>query len=156
MCAAHARQNTGPNPAPRAVASILLLCALLVGIFSPVGMCSLMCEHQLRADLQRHCNQEPGAMPGMAHHRSSSTHPSIDAVSQLLQSGSCCQDCATSEGLYLAVKTVPQTRVFRTGVERLNATAKSLARGTIAAWSSDSDPPTPPDSHATAFSVLRI
>src|SRR5580658_5195049 len=119
-------------------------------------MCSRMCEPRIRAESQRGCDQSFDSMPGMVHERSAVKGPTLDAVSPLLTSESCCPNCATAERLYLSRKIIAQARAFQTGVGPFDTAVTLLALDTVAGSGSNGGPPAAPYARAAAFSILRI
>ena len=63
--------------ASRTAASSVLLAVLLGGIFTPTGLCVLMCQRHAQTEIQTHCSEPSDAMPGMVHDHSAMNRPAI-------------------------------------------------------------------------------
>jgi hypothetical protein len=136
--------------------STILLSALVLGVFSPTGMCALMCERHSRADSRDRCSQNASPMPGMAHADSAMHHHALRNISLVVESQSCQRDCAVAERLNISRKVVPQVTVVVTTAVAMDATFKFLVPGLRAACNLDSGPPSPPPAFTASYSVLRI
>jgi hypothetical protein len=83
-------------------------------------------------------------------------HLSVEVVSAVSLSQSCRANCATTEGLNIWRKVVPEVTVVRSSAVVLSKTIEFLAPNCIAVWGLDSGPPAPPPVRAASFSILRI
>lgn len=142
----------------RTVTSLVLLTALLAGVITPMGVCALMCERHSRAGTQHDCGEGSDSMLGMAHDHSAMHHAVVENVILAAGAQSCQTDCAKAERLDISKDVVPQVTAVETGaiILILDATSKSLPAQLVAAWSSDSGPPSFPSAHTANYSVLRI
>ena len=139
----------------RTATSTVLLTVLLAGI-TPTGFCALMCERHAPAESRHHCSGPSNNMPGMAHDRSAIDHLSVEAVSAVSLSQSCRANCATTQGLNVWRKVVPEVTVVRSNAGVRSKTIELLDPNCIAVWGFDSGPPAPRPVRAASFSILRI
>ena len=140
----------------RAVASIVLLTALMAGTISPMAVSALMCEQHSRAGTRHHCGQDADSMPGMAHNHSAMRHSVVLAMTPVVEAQSCMTGCATAEPLNVSRKLVLQVTVVQTAAVTPGKTFKSWARHVESAWSLDGGPPSVPSTYTASYSVLRI
>jgi hypothetical protein len=141
--------------ASRTATSSVLLVVLLGGIFTPTGLCVLMCQRHAQTAIQTHCSEPSDAMPGMVHDHSAMNRPAIQGMNLVMMSPSCQPNCVTAERRNTLSEVVPQVTAIESGPVVLNATAELMAPG-AAAWSSDSGPPAPPPAYSASFNILRI
>ena len=141
--------------ASRTAASSVLLAVLLGGIFTPTGLCILMCHRHAQTEIQTHCSEPSDAMQGMVHNHSAMNRPANQVMSLVMMSPSCQPNCVTAERLNTLREVVPQVTVIESGPVVLDAATELLAPG-AAAWSSDSGPPAPPPAYSASFNILRI
>jgi hypothetical protein len=140
----------------RIATSIVALAALMAGTISPIGVCALMCETHLRAQVDHHCGEDLDQMPRMAHNHSAMHHSNIVDMTFVVAARSCHTDCAVAERQNIARKVVPQVTAARRGTLELVATSKFLPPPPENAWSMDSSPPSFPSAHTASYSILRI
>jgi hypothetical protein len=144
----------------RIATSIVAFAVLMAGTISPMGVCALMCEMHLRAQVHHQCGEDSDSMPGMAHNHSPMHHHAVGELAlvdaTVVVDGQSCQtDCAVAERLNISRKVVRQVTAVQTAVV-LDATAKLLDRDVQSAWSLDSGPPSFPSVHTASYDVLRI
>ena len=96
---------------PRIATSIVALAALIAGTISPIGVCALMCETHLRAQVRHHCDEDLDQMPRMAHNHSAMHRPSIGGIPRVVAAQSCRTDCAVAERQNIARKDRKSTRL---------------------------------------------
>jgi hypothetical protein len=140
----------------RIATSIVALAALIAGTISPIGVCALMCETHLRAQVRHHCAEDLDQMPRMAHNHSAMHHSGIGDITLVVAAQSCRTDCAVAERLNTSRKVVPQVTVAQTGAVVLDVSPKFLDRDLESRWSLDSGPPSFPTAYTAVYSILRI
>lgn len=145
----------------RIATSIVALAALIAGTISPIGVCALMCETHLRAQVHHQCGEDLDQMPRMAHNHSAMRHHAVGdlalaEVTVVVGAQSCQTDCAVVEQLNISRQVVPQVIVVQTGAVVMVVSFKFLGPHVVGAWNLDSGPPCSPSPHTASYSILRI
>jgi hypothetical protein len=165
VCTSRVRQGKVYKVPVRTPTSVFLLSALLIGMLSPTGMCTLMCERHSRTESQIHCTPHPYAMPGMTHDHSAMNHPAMNHSAMnhpgthparpVMAPQSCPSNCGRAQPIDLSRKVVPQVTTARAGVVVLDTQAKLLASDAAAPLRSGGGH-APPAAYGPSFRILRI
>jgi hypothetical protein len=137
---------------PRTTTSIFLVSVFLIGIFSPTGVCALVCARHRGTDARNHSDP----MPGMIHDHWAMNHTSIDGVIPTMTSQPCPSNCDAAELLSPSRRVVARVTVARTGIAVLDTTARFLTPDIAGRWRPDGDPPAPTVGCPACFNVLRV
>ena len=134
----------------------MLLTVLVAGMATPAGACALTCVRHQRVESQRHCGQPPDAMPGMVHDHAAMSHMAVEAMSPVVMSPSCPQNCFTTERLAVSRKNVLQVAPVHSSAVALDITARFLTPDLAKSRSMDGTPPDLFGVQAVSFRILRI